>query len=218
MSRLSLFLGFLIALLPFLVTQPVKAQAQQAGTTPPIYVKFAQGTSDFSGNAGAGRGFGDLFDANKFSDSEDFQYAVTMELGYRFSPSLSLGLGYQLGTYYFNDLGRLGGESETLNTVQLLGRYKLGARNWPVAPYIDLGVNLSEGVKHVGFGPSMGGGLDIAIDNRFSLFIESRLNLTFPDEALDTFAAGQVPFDIVTIMPAIGTEIDLTGPRTSASQ
>lgn len=210
------FLVCLATLLPAFGAQ--SAQGQQASSSPPLYLKFGQGASDFSGNAGAGRDFGDFFDSAKFSESSDFQYAFTSELGYRFTPSLSLGIGYQLGTYYFTKLGRIGGKSETLHTVQVLGRYKLGAGRWPVAPYLDLGINVSSGLEHAGFGPTMGGGLAVAIDDRFSLFVESRLNLTFPDEAADTFGAGSVPFDVLGIIPAVGTEIDLTSPRVPSEQ
>ncbi len=197
-------LFFLAVLLPFLVADPARAQSSRAEA---FYVKVGQGVSDYAGSGGGGEGFADFFDSRKFTD-DDRQYAFVFEAGYRFSPSLSLGLGYQLGTYYFIDIGPIDQGSKTFQTIQMFGRYKLGARDWTVSPYADLGVNVTPGLEGTGFGPSIGGGLDITVDNQLSLFIESRLNLLFPDEALEGLGGG-IPFDVLTVFPAIGAEFTL---------
>ena len=157
------------------------ARAQPSRTTELFYLRFGQGTSTITSSAGIDEGI-----------SPDARYAPSAELGYRFSPALSLGLGYQL------EAGDRGAESGPRQVLQLLTRYKAGAREWRVAPYVDLGINASTGPDQRRYGPSVGAGLDLTVDNRLSFFVESKLNLTvpatvpfFPAETADAYDAAQ---------------------------
>lgn len=216
MSRVALLL--LTAFLLFAYTEPTRAQPLRAGEA--FYLKFGQGASDLSGNAGTGTGLGDLVDSKKFS-GDDPQYAFSLEMGYRFSGFSSLGVGYQLGSYYHPAReGRRAG-SEYVHTVQLLARRKFGSRGWRVVPYVDVGLNASAGVERISVGPSLGVGLSVAVDRRMSIFLESRLNVMFPNQTTNTngsfgprwiystILSEAAPFDVVSSLPALGVEIDL---------
>lgn len=205
-------------LLPVLTASPAQAQTASEGEV--VYLRFGQGTSDFAGAANGGAGFGDFSDSERFTGDEP-PYAFVLEFGYRFSPSLSVGMGYQLGSYYHTEVGGLDAGSRILQTVQLLGRYKPGAQRWIVTPYLDLGVNVSSGIDGMGLGPSVGGGLSVTIDEQLAFFVESRLNLTFPDESAESgllfdrqgiipsISRGEVPIDVLTVLPAVGFEFEL---------
>jgi len=177
-------------------------------------------SSDRAGAAGVRTRSGRLWSAEKLN-GENLQYAFVLETGYRFSPSLSLGIGYQLGSYNHAAGVSRRGDSEALHTVQVLARHKMGGRQWVVAPYLDLGVNVSTGIGRLAFGPTVGGGLTVAVDNQLSLFLESRFNLAYPNQSNDTgfpfsiqgvveaFNEAGVPFDGLAVLPAIGVEFEL---------
>lgn len=208
-----------IVTLPVLGAQPTSAQPTRTADT--FYLRFGQGTSDRSGAAGTRTRLGDLWDAEKL-DGDNLRYAFVLETGYRFSPSLSFGVGYQLGSYFHDgDLNRRGVGSESLHSVQMLARYKVGARDWVVSPYLDLGVNASTGLGRVGLGPTVGGGLSVAVDNQLTLFLESRFNLAYPNQtnevdfpfsirgAVAAVKEKTVPVDVLAALPAIGLEFEL---------
>lgn len=215
----------LVVFLPFLASNPAGAQPTQ--TAEAFYLKFGQGASDLSGNAGMETGISDFFDPEKFN-SDDLQYVFALEMGYRLSASSSFGVGYQLGSYYHPDGAGLRAGSERLHTIQVLARYKLGARSWRVTPYLDLGANVSSGVEKIGGGPSIGAGFSIVVDNRMSIFLESRLNFSIPSQTADTeddfgpqwmpfgprwiyssLLSEGAPFNVLSSLPALGVEIDL---------
>lgn len=207
MSRcvpLLLFAG----LLPALVAGPVQAQSPRSPNL--FYLKFGQGISDVVGDERGRLGVSEVYDREKFAETDNVPYALVAELGYRFSPSLSFGLGYQFGSYYVRDVGH-----ESLHTVQLLGRYKMGARAWSVAPYLDVGISASTGRRRVGYGPSLGVGLDVAVNDQVSFFLESRSNLVFSETSVDPDESGSVPFDILNVTPAIGADIALRSTPTA---
>ncbi len=187
-------------------------QAQPTRTTDLLYLRFGQGASEFAGNVGTGATPTAVSGAGALTKT---QYAPSVELGYRFSSALSLGLGYQIGT------NLSGIESETMQAVELLARYKGGARDWIVAPYLDLGINASTGRDRLRYGPSVGGGLDITVDRRLSFFAESRLHFAvpatvpfFPTEAADAYeAAAGVPLDVLTVT-SVGAEFVLRSAPT----
>jgi hypothetical protein len=209
---------FLAVFLPLLATGPAAAQPGHAAEV--FYLKFGQGASDLSGDAGAGSGIRDVVDLGRPS-GDNLQYAFALEVGYRFSKSSSLGIGYQLGSYYRPAAGEMGAGSERRHTLHVLARRKVGVQRWRVVPYFDLGVNVSSGIKRFGVGPSAGAGLSVAVDNQMSIFLESRLNFVFPNQTADTdglswprwlysaFLSEDIPFDVLSSLPALGVEIDL---------
>jgi chitodextrinase len=173
-----------------------------------FYLRSGQG---ISGHTGA-RGASAVYDTESLTE---MRYAPSVELGYRFSSALSLGLGYQLGTNLD------GVRNETVQSVQLLTRYKMGARDWIVSPYLELGINASTGRDRFRYGPSTGGGLDITVDSRLSVFAKSRLHLTvptsvpfLPKEAADAYdAASGIPLNVLTVT-SIGAEFVLRSKPT----
>lgn len=180
------------------------AQAQSPRTTDLFYLRLGQGLSNFTRTGASHAG---SYDTGLFTGA---RYAPSAELGYRFSPALTLGLGYQLGTNV-RDAG-----SETVQAMQLLTRYKAGAESWAVAPFVDLGINASTGRDRFRYGPSIGAGLDIAVDNRLSFFVESQFNLTvpaavpfFPGETADAYdSTAGVTLDVLSVT-SIGAEFVL---------
>lgn len=204
--------------LSLLAAGPV--QAQLAGGQNALYVRFGQGASDLSGNGGTGTGFSDFTDPEKFSD-DDLQYAFSLEVGYHFSSSSSLGIGYQLGSYYHRAGAERVAGSSRRHTLQLLARNRPGAPGWIVTPYFDIGINVSSGARRIGVGPSIGAGLNVAVDNQMAIFLESRLNFVFPNQTAETAAvsgptwiysrlrSGNVPFDILSSLPTLGVKFDL---------
>jgi len=182
MSRVLPLLFALV--LPVLGTQQATAQPTRLGDT--FYLRFGQGTSDLSGATGGGSRSGRLWDPEKVN-GENVQYAFILESGYRFSPSLSFGVGYQFSSYYHEaGFSRRGVGNESLHTIQVLTRYKMGGRRWLVSPYIDLGANVSVGTERLAGGPTLGGGLSVTVDNQLSFFVESRYNLAYPNQTSDT--------------------------------
>jgi outer membrane protein OmpA-like peptidoglycan-associated protein len=204
---------------------PVEAQPFRAGNT--FYVKFGGGLSDYAGgNNGTleldnTTELEEFFDTRKFTDGEVFPYMLAGEVGYQFSPAWSLGLGYQFGQYPFVSgvpftttdglIGRGGDLGTARHTIQLLGRYMVGAKGWIVSPYLDTGVNASFGGLSPGIGPLIGAGLDVSLSGRTSLFLEGRVNITFDDEATDGIDGGD-PFDALSALPSIGVKHTFSRP------
>lgn len=196
----------LAAILPCFTALSVEAQSRRASDT--YYLRVGQGVSDFSGDAGGRAGYRDFYDTEKFTETSELQYALVAELGYQFTPSFSLGAGYQFGQYYL-----LSGNKE-LQTAQLLGRVTLGADQWTISPYVDLGGAVSTTKRgQFAYGPLLGGGFDVAVNPQVSLFVESRLNTMFPDAAADGTGKG-VPFDVLGAIPAFGANIALQSNPT----
>ena len=204
---------------------PVEAQPFRAGNT--FYVKFGGGLSDYAGgNNGTleldnTTELEEFFDTRKFTDGEVFPYMLAGEVGYQFSPAWGIGLGYQFGQYPFVSgvpftttdglIGRGGDLGTARHTIQLLGRYMIGAKGWIVSPYLDTGVNASFGGLSPGVGPLIGGGLDVSLSGRMSLFLEGRVNITFDDEATDGIDGGD-PFDALSALPSIGVKYTFSRP------
>ena len=202
-----------------------EAQPFRAGNT--FYLKFGAGLSDYAGgNSGTleldnTTDLAEFFDTRKFTDGEVFPYALSGEIGYHFSPALGIGLGYQFGQYPFasgvpfttneNIIGRGGDLGTVRHTIQLLGRYMFGAKGWLLSPYLDAGINASFGGFSTGVGPLVGAGLDLSLTSRTSLFLESRVNVTFDDEATDGIDGGD-PFDALSALPSLGLRYTFSPP------
>lgn len=237
--------GLTRKILPFLLAclvgaaglaPPASAQPVRAGDT--FYLKFGVGLSDYAGDNsgpdfGANRlpnapdpltGIEDLFDTRKFSEGGPFPYALTGEVGYQFTPTLGVGLGYQFGQYPFtsgvpftideNPIGQGGDLGTVRHTIQLLGRYMFGAKEWTFSPYLDAGLNLSLGGYTAGIGPLAGLGLDVSLSDRTSLFLETRINVVFGDEAVDGINTGGES-DALSALPSLGLKYTFERPAVA---
>ena len=192
---------------------PAEAQVKRAGDT--FYLKAGAGLSDYSGDRGPVSDFADFFDSEKFSAEDAFPYTLLGEVGYQFSANTSLGLGYQFGQYPYADGPATSSEIGTArHVVQLLGRYTFGAQSWTVAPYVDVGAHTAFGGESTAFGPAVGAGADLAVSKRTSIFLETRLNATFGDGAIDGSATEGVPFDALSALPAAGVKINFESATT----
>lgn len=205
----SLTIAFAVALAA--LASPAEAQTKRAGDT--FYLKFGAGFSDYTGD----------FDTSplsfdEFSEGTGFPYAWSGEVGYQTSPQFAIGLAYLAGRYplVLNDAP---GTDPDRFTAQLLGRYTFGAQNWTVAPYLDLGANASFTGTDSGFGPTVGLGLDIVLNDFASFYVESRSNLTFPDDAMDGVEGG-TSFDALSQLLGVGFKLNFaratTAPRIIA--
>ena len=209
------------ALLPSLA----EAQSKRAGDT--FYVKLGGGLSDYAGDTRGQPGldditnFGEFFDRRKFTDGDVFPYMLAGEVGYHLAPELGIGLGYQFGQYPFSSgipftttpgrPGRGGDLGTTRHTIQLLGRYMVGASGLRFSPYVDAGINVSLGGLSPGIGHVVGLGVDASVTDRMSLFLEGRLNFTFSDEATDGVDT-ETTADALSALPAIGLKYTFDRP------
>ncbi|MFP4227634.1 MAG: hypothetical protein ACLFTE_02270 [Salinivenus sp.] len=205
LSRLVGFLGF-AALLVGTGVWPLSLHAQSSPDAS-HYVRVGGGLSDYTGDSGGDRGIADFFDAQKFNEGP-FPFVITAEAGFRFSSATSAGLGYQGGQYPRANASEtaLGTDRHTLYAW---GRHHFGPPSWLVTPYLDAGLNLTMGGDAVGTGPSVGGGMTVTVAPRVSVYLESRLHVTFGDAAVDGVGPNGVPFDVLSALPATGVRIDI---------
>ena len=186
------------------------------------------GLADYTGDLPIGNA-GHPFDFQETSTGSGSPYLFTAEFGYQFPSNLALVLGFQTGNYPI--VGYSTGSNDISDswrhTPQLLVRYTFGAPGESVAAYLDAGVNVTfggEGIASPGFGPSMGGGVDIPLSNTWSFFVETRFNFTLPDNAIDgtvypedaperSSPKGSItgPFDSVNQLLGIGLRVRFGG-------
>ncbi len=125
------------------------------------------------------------------------------EIGYQFTRALSFGIGFFYGQY--NNLDRTNALSPvtlqagqinagtSVSQLQGLFRFNL-IPGWKVSPYIQFGgvvirgqgEDPRSGNRIAGYGPHLGGGLDILLGRQVSLFLEGSGSLIFPDDAVDS--------------------------------
>lgn len=187
------------------------AQAQHLDSG--FYGKLGAGLSGYTGDlagqrAGAPQGFG----PNALSH---LPLVAVGELGYQLSPRWGLALGGQAGSYV--SVGNVAPATDSYRryTSHLLGRYTFGAPDRRVALYVDAGLNVTAGgPTHTGVGPSVGGGIDIRASRAVSLYVESRLHATVPDDAVDGMGRGGEgwSFDTVNQPLGFGLRVSLTTP------
>lgn len=205
--QILLLIGIAVAL----TTTSAWAQQQSMRADRAFYAKVGPGFSDYSGDFDP-----KPFDFNEFdgSGTDGFPWEVSAELGYQFSPGFALGTGYRLGNFPLveNNIG----SNPIRHTAMLMTRYTLGGAVWRLAPYADLGGNLTFGGESVGYGPSGGLGLDLALNERSSIYLESRTHWTFDDEALDGADTGN-SFDAATTLLGVGFKYTFA-PRERAPQ
>ncbi|MFB6230310.1 MAG: hypothetical protein ABEL04_04065, partial [Salinibacter sp.] len=217
----------LIGLLGGPLAVPAAAQTNRAAPTTRtgegLYTRIGIGLGDYTGDLGSSS-FGDAH--SHPLDLQGFVWGVPYygsgELGYAISPHVSVGLGLQVGSYpIINGVSFNSGTGTYRATTQLIGRYTFRANTWAVAPYLEGGVAALFGGPKRGVGPALGVGVDIALSSSTSIYIGSRFNAIFPDEAADgrSDAVGpnperpsfpDVPFDLVNQLLSVGLRTDLS--------
>ena len=143
---------------------------------------------------------------------KDLGYGVGGELGYQFDQHLGFALGVLYGKYSNLDrtdasnpvtqvIGQLSPD-EDVTQFQALFRYM----PWPgskLTPFIQFGGVVARGQGEdadgsgiTGYGPHLGGGLDLQLGRHLSLFVEASTAFIFPDDAIDNSnpGAGTIPF------------------------
>lgn len=170
-----------------------------------------EGTLFIKPRIGVASHFGDTekspfnFNFDNWKVDGKIPFSLAGELGYQFTPGVSLALGYQYADYPL--IWRYGPEvppnaeddDSKRMTAQLLLRLKAGGATARVAPFLTLGGNVSFGgndgpaapappgilESETAFGPVVGAGLDIVLNDRTSFVFEWISNFTFPDKAID---------------------------------
>jgi len=189
------------------------SQAQSPSGGGSLYAKLGGGLADYTDNVPAWRPttpFGD----QSFVQGSGLPIVVVGELGYQFSPHWALALGVQAGNYPMDVYPEVEGISDSYRyTPQVLGRYTFAGGG--VAPYLDLGVNVTVGgdspPTSTGIGPSVGAGLSIQLSETASFYVESRLNLTVPDGAVDGTPSGG-RFDLTNQLLGLGLKVNFVTP------
>ncbi|MEM1043404.1 MAG: PKD domain-containing protein [Bacteroidota bacterium] len=183
----------------FLFASTADAQVQRPFKT--IYISAYGGLGLYGGDldGNPNNDAGNLFD--------EPGWAVAGELGYQFTPSLGFGVAFNYGNY--PELQFLGDSSdptrqftdvvESRSQIQAAFRYYLFPSSG-ITPYVRLGVSYAfepdysevtdapPGVGDEttdGWGPLVGGGLDLLLGSKFSLFLEANASFLFPDNAID---------------------------------
>ena len=163
-------------------------------------------------------------------------YSAALELGYQLQ-NLSISGAYQVAEYptiilYNRDaqgepvlLGDNNDEYARLHTAQLILRYTFNHLTARVAPFVEIGghgtVGLTvpsndgaadplfqdPGEDKTAFGPLVGAGVDIALNDRTSLVIEGISNATFPDINIDARDDQFAGFDLISSI-TVGLKIN----------
>ena len=182
------------------------------------------GISDYTGDMPA-QSLSHPFDFQEFNRGSGFPILLHSELGYQWTPRWGLVLGVQVGNYPI--IGYNTGDNSISDswryTLQFLLRHAFGPAGERVVFYLDGGVNATfggQGVTKTGYGPVVGGGVDIPVSSSLSVYVESRFNFTLPDDAIDGTVARDFegvkgsstgPFDSVNQLLAAGIRIRFGG-------
>lgn len=164
------------------------AQAQTIRPGPTFFIGLRGGATAYGGDIDGTSGdseTGWLFDP--------LGWAVGGELGYQFNRPLAFSLGLLYGNYpSFDDF-----QLEGSDAFQLQGLFRyMPFPSARLTPYILLGGSAvwgqgfhnplaGEASKTMGWGPTLGLGLDWLIARQLSLFLEGQTTFVFPDEAAD---------------------------------
>lgn len=182
----------------FFVTIP-EATAQNLRPENTFFIKPQVGLANYLGDNEKSP---TNFNFDLFKIDGKLPYNVGLELGYQFSVPFSVNAGYQLGnnpiiTQFGNEVGDERGidnDPTIRHSVALFGRYTFAHARSRVAPYLNFGAAYAFGnvrqpdgsTQHANAaGPLLGLGLDVALNNRTSLFVESISTLSMNDTALD---------------------------------
>jgi hypothetical protein len=181
-----------------------EAMSQDLRPTETFFIKPRVGVSSYLGdNEKSPTNFN--FDMYKIDGK--LPYNIAIEFGYQFSVPFSVSAAFQLGNYpIITQFGEEEGSEKginddptTRNSVQVFGRYTVANARSKVAPYINFGVAYSFGTtaqqvnlvrtgqekKEGAFGPLVGVGLDFALNDRTSFFLEAQSSISLNDTALD---------------------------------
>ena len=207
----------------------VPSTAQSGDINAPFFAKIGMGASDYTGDLPIqNRGY--PFDLQEFKRGNGIPFTNFSELGYRLSSAFAVAAGLQVGNYPIAGYNSGNLKETNLYTVQLLGRYTFGDSGQSIRPYVDAGLNATFGGVRTGYGPSVGGGVDIPLNHSLSLFVESRFNLTLLDDAIDGVSnigdrpgsttsktddpKGSItgPFDSANQLLGVGIKVDFGGP------
>ena len=206
-------------------TQAEDAEPEPSASTPDrtvasFFIKpVGIGASDYTGDYPA-QNVGHPFDLQEFTRGSGVPVLFTFELGYQPTAHWAIVLAFQTGNYPIVGYGGSNNTTDSYRyTPQLLGRYTFRSVDKTVRPYVDVGGNITfggESLMGVGYGPSFGGGVSISFSSTVAMYVESRFNLTFPDDAIDGFASdgggidGSIlnPVDSVNQLLGVGLRID----------
>ncbi len=169
------------------------------------------------------------FNGDAYEIDGKLPYGLAAELGYQFSVPFSLSLAYQFGNYpvitQFGEQteGTIEEDPTTRSSLQLFATLKPGNDRARIAPYVQLGLDYSFGdVQQQGggqesesaFGPLVGVGLDIAVNDRTSFFVENTSSFTSGDDAIDANDAnGFGGMDILNLF-GVGLKINFKSAFT----
>ncbi|MFT4604892.1 MAG: PKD repeat protein [Rhodothermales bacterium] len=190
-NRLPVYLFAALMAAPMLLSTPVQAQDRGEDTwylRPRVGLSYYTGTND----ATIALKKGDLFNTTPIN--------AALEVGYRYSQKWSAGVAVSysafgnINDFLQDDIDR---DYEHGNAIGLmvLGRRSFGSGR--IQPFINLGAGLNltktnvrdqagfPEESRIGFGPMGGYGLDIRLNDRMSLGIETGGLWVFPDDAAD---------------------------------
>jgi formylglycine-generating enzyme required for sulfatase activity len=162
----------------------VPSAAQSMDVDTPFFAKLGVGLSDYTGDFPI-QNRGHPLDMQEFKRGSGFPFTTSNELGYRLSPSYAVALGLQVGNYPVAGYRGSNVKDTNFYTVQLLGRYTFSNLSESIKPYVDGGLNVTLSGIETGYGPSVGGGVEVPLNRSVSFFVESRFNFTAPDDAVD---------------------------------
>ena len=213
----SLLLPFLLA---FALT-PNLGQAQSGSSSDVnrgLYGKLGVGFSDYTGDFPI-QTDSHPFDFQEFKRGSGFPFLFDGELGYQFSPKWALAAGFQGGNYPIVGYAGSRIDDSWRYTPHLLARYTFGTPGASLSFYLDAGVNATFGgddpPTSIGYGPSVGGGVDFPLSSGLSFFVESRFHGTLPDDAIDGSDNGNSfidGMDSVNQLLGFGLKFSLTSP------
>ena len=197
----SFMLGCLALLTLVFMTE---VQAQRPSKT--LFIAARGGAAAYGGELdGTGVVFGDPNSELGWLFS-DLGFGAGGEIGYQFDQHLGFAIGVLYGKYAnldrtnaFNpNTGAIGqlNTAEDVTQFQALFRYM----PWPssaLTPYIQFGGVVASGQGQdatgssiTGYGPHLGGGLDLQLGRQLSLFLELSTAFIFPDDAVDNSNPG----------------------------
>ena len=217
----------------FLLVTAGTASAQDLRPERAFYVKPYLGFSNYLGdNDPTPFDFGDWGVDDKF-----IPYAAALEAGYQATRRLGIGAAYQVADYpsILSDTRPVGnvqreqlGDYTRRHTAQLLLRYTFAASAARIAPFVEAGAQGTvayadfDGEDRTGFGPLVGAGLDILLNDRMSLFVGGISNLNFGDIAADgagdaadadVRVDGFARFDVLSSI-GVGLKLNFKRPST----
>jgi outer membrane protein OmpA-like peptidoglycan-associated protein len=138
-------------------------------------------------------------------EDEPPPFSAGLELGYQYSQTMGVSLGYQLSNhplaFHYGDTvpDDFADPAGYYSSGQLLFRFGAPSR---IAPFVAIGAHATKGQHDLAawtYGPAAGIGLDIVMSDRVSLVVENLANLTFPDDGFD--AASDTPISEDSFLP-----------------